>query len=86
MGPTPQSPTRAGVGHVWDDQVDQGEVVAVGRQTRVPPGWLADGVLAGHDTCCAPWGDRPARTAELTAHRSAEPGSEEPRVQLFLAA
>ena len=33
---------------------DTGHVVGVGRQTRIPPGWLADAVLAVHDTCTEP--------------------------------
>ncbi len=45
--------------------VDQGEVVGVGRQSRQAPGWLADAVLAVHDTCTAPLCDRPARGADL---------------------
>jgi hypothetical protein len=43
---------------------DQGRVVGVGRQSRVPPGWLRDATLALHDTCTAPGCDR----AALTAH------------------
>ena len=31
-----------------------GEVVGVGRRTRVPPGWLRDAVLARDATCTAP--------------------------------
>jgi hypothetical protein len=42
---------------------DQGRVVGVGRQSRVPPGWLRDATLALHDTCTAPGCDRPALTA-----------------------
>jgi hypothetical protein len=45
--------------------VDHGTVVGVGRQTRVPPGWLHDAAQAVHDTCTAPWCDRPARSCEL---------------------
>jgi hypothetical protein len=45
--------------------IDEGEVVGVGRQTRQPPGWLADVVAAVHDTCTEPLCQRPARTAEL---------------------
>jgi hypothetical protein len=45
--------------------IDQGEVVGVGRQTRVPPGWMADVVAAVHDTCTAPLCDRPARAGQL---------------------
>jgi hypothetical protein len=43
---------------------DQGRIVGVGRQSRVPPGWLRDATLALHDTCTAPGCDR----AALTAH------------------
>jgi hypothetical protein len=45
--------------------IDQGQVVGVGRQTRVPPGWLADVIAAVHDTCTEPLCDRPARQADL---------------------
>jgi hypothetical protein len=45
--------------------IDQGEVVGVGRQTRVPPGWMADIVAAVHDTCTEPLCDRPARAGQL---------------------
>jgi hypothetical protein len=45
--------------------IDQGEVVGVGRQTRVPPGWMADIVAAVHDTCTEPMCDRPARAGQL---------------------
>jgi hypothetical protein len=45
--------------------VDQGDVVGVGRQTRVPPGWLTDIIAAVHDTCTEPLCDRPARQADL---------------------
>jgi hypothetical protein len=45
--------------------IDQGEVVGVGRQTRQPPGWMADAILAVHDTCTGPLCDRPARGADL---------------------
>jgi hypothetical protein len=45
--------------------VDDGEVIGVGRTTRVPPGWLRDAVLSVHDTCTAPQCDRPARGADL---------------------
>jgi hypothetical protein len=45
--------------------VDQGEAVGVGRQTRVPPGWLADIIAAAHDTCTEPLCERPARQAHL---------------------
>jgi hypothetical protein len=45
--------------------VDHSTVVGVGRQTRVPPGWLTDAAQAVHDTCTAPWCDRPARSCEL---------------------
>jgi hypothetical protein len=42
----------------------QGRVVGVGRQSRVPPGWLRDATLALHDTCTAPGCER----AALAAH------------------
>ena len=45
--------------------VDDGEVVGVGRATRVPPGWLADAIHAVHDTCTGPLCDRPALAADL---------------------
>jgi hypothetical protein len=45
--------------------VDHGTVVGVGRQTRMPPGWLRDATVAVHDTCTAPLCDRPARSCDL---------------------
>jgi hypothetical protein len=45
--------------------VDHGTVVGVGRQTRMPPGWLRDATVAVHDTCTAPPCDRPARSCDL---------------------
>jgi hypothetical protein len=45
--------------------VDHGTVVGVGRQTRMPPGWLRDATTAVHDTCTAPLCDRPARSCDL---------------------
>jgi hypothetical protein len=45
--------------------VDDGQVLGVGRTTRIPPGWLRDATLAVHDTCTGPLCDRPARTADL---------------------
>jgi hypothetical protein len=45
--------------------LDQGEVIGVGRATRIPPGWLRDAALAVHDTCTGPLCDRPARGADL---------------------
>jgi hypothetical protein len=44
---------------------DRGRVVGVGRQTRIPPGWLRDAILALHDTCTAPGCDRAALSAEV---------------------
>jgi hypothetical protein len=43
---------------------DRGRIVGVGRQSRVPPGWLRDATLSLHDTCTAPGCDR----AALSAH------------------
>jgi hypothetical protein len=43
---------------------DRGRIVGVGRQSRVPPGWLRDATLALHDTCTAPGCER----AALAAH------------------
>jgi hypothetical protein len=45
--------------------VDHGTVVGVGRQTRMPPGWLRDATVAVHDTCTAPLCDRPARSCDV---------------------
>lgn len=45
--------------------IDQGEVVGVGRQTRLPPGWLGDITDAIHDVCTEPLCERPARCADL---------------------
>jgi hypothetical protein len=45
--------------------VDAGQVLGVGRATRVPPGWLRDATLAVHSTCTAPLCDRPALGADL---------------------
>jgi hypothetical protein len=45
--------------------VDHGQVLGVGRATRVPPGWLRDATLAVHDTCTGPLCDRPALSADL---------------------
>jgi hypothetical protein len=45
--------------------IDQGQVLGVGRTTRVPPGWLRDATLAVHDTCTGPLCDRPALGADL---------------------
>jgi hypothetical protein len=45
--------------------VDDGEVVGVGRATRVPPGWLTDAIHATHDTCTGPLCDRPALGADI---------------------
>lgn len=44
---------------------DTGSVVGVGRRHRVAPGWLADAVLALHDTCTAPGCLCAARGADL---------------------
>jgi hypothetical protein len=53
--------------------VDDGQVVGVGRATRIPPGRLRDIALAVHDTCTGPLCDRPARTAELDHARPWHP-------------
>jgi hypothetical protein len=45
--------------------VDHGQVLGVGRTSRVPPGWLRDATLAVHDTCTGPLCDRPALGADL---------------------
>jgi hypothetical protein len=44
---------------------DRGRIVGVGRQTRVPPGWLRDATLALHDTCTAPGCDRAALSSQV---------------------
>jgi hypothetical protein len=53
--------------------VDHGTVVGVGRQTRMPPGWLRDATTAVHDTCTAPLCDRPARSCDLDHARPWHP-------------
>jgi hypothetical protein len=45
--------------------VDDGEVLGVGRATRVAPGWLRDASLATHDTCTGPLCRRPALGSDL---------------------
>jgi hypothetical protein len=45
--------------------VDDGEVLGVGRATRVAPGWLRDASLATHDTCTGPLCRRPAVGSDL---------------------
>jgi hypothetical protein len=45
--------------------VDHGQVLGVGRASRVPPGWLRDATLAVHSTCTGPLCDRPALGADL---------------------
>ena len=44
---------------------DLGQVVGVGRRTRVPPDWLRDAVQSVHDTCTGPLCDRPALGADV---------------------
>ncbi len=44
---------------------DHGDVLGVGRQTRIPPGWLRDASQVLHSTCVQPGCRRPARTADL---------------------
>jgi hypothetical protein len=53
--------------------VDHGEILGVGRTTRMPPGWLRDLALAIHDTCTGPLCDRPALGAELDHARPWHP-------------
>ena len=53
--------------------IDQGQVVGVGRATRQPPGWMADIILAIHNTCTEPLCDRPARGADLDHARPWHP-------------
>jgi hypothetical protein len=53
--------------------VDDGQVLGVGRTTRVPPGWLRDATLAVHSTCTGPLCDRPALGAELDHARPWHP-------------
>jgi len=43
---------------------DTGQVVGVGRRSRIAPGWLADATLALHDTCSFPSCTRPARACD----------------------
>jgi hypothetical protein len=45
--------------------VDGGEVLGVGRATRIPPGWLRETTLAIHDTCTGPLCRRPANGSDL---------------------
>jgi hypothetical protein len=53
--------------------VDHGQVLGVGRTSRVPPGWLRDATLAVHDTCTGPLCDRPALGADLDHARPWHP-------------
>jgi hypothetical protein len=53
--------------------IDDGQVVGVGRTSRLPPGRLRDIALAVHDTCTAPLCNRPARSAELDHARPWHP-------------
>jgi hypothetical protein len=53
--------------------VNHGQVLGVGRTTRVPPGWLRDATLAVHSTCTAPLCDRPALGADLDHARPWHP-------------
>jgi hypothetical protein len=53
--------------------VDHGQVLGVGRATRVPPGWLRDATLAIHSTCSGPLCDRPALGADLDHARPWHP-------------
>jgi hypothetical protein len=45
--------------------VDGGEVLGVGRATRIPPGWLREATLAVHDTCTGPLCRQPANGSDL---------------------
>jgi hypothetical protein len=58
--------------------VDDGEVVGVGRATRIPPGWLSDAISAVHDTCTGPLCDRPALGADIDHARPWTPDGESP--------
>jgi hypothetical protein len=53
--------------------VDHGQVLGVGRASRVPPGWLRDATLAVHSTCTGPLCDRPALGADLDHARPWQP-------------
>jgi hypothetical protein len=53
--------------------VDHGQVLGVGRTSRVPPGWLRDATLAVHSTCTGPLCDRPALGADLDHARPWQP-------------
>jgi hypothetical protein len=53
--------------------VDHGQVLGVGRASRVPPGWLRDATLAVHSTCTGPLCDRPALGADLDHARPWHP-------------
>jgi hypothetical protein len=44
---------------------DRGRIVGVGRQSRVPPGWLRDATLSLHDTCTAPGCERAALSSQV---------------------
>jgi hypothetical protein len=55
--------------------VDDGEVIGVGRATRVAPGWLRDASLATHDTCTGPLCRRPAVGSDLDHARPWWPAS-----------
>ena len=59
--------------------LDDGEVVGVGRATRVPPGWLRDVVLALHDTCSAPGCDLAARVCDIDHARPWHPARPDDR-------
>ncbi len=64
---------------------DTGEVVGVGRRTRVPPGWLRDAILALHDTCTAPTCTTPALLCDLdhaTPWHPARPGDPQGRTDI----
>ncbi len=52
---------------------DTGRMLGVGRRTRIPPGWLADALLALHDTCSAPGCRVAARVCQLDHARPWHP-------------
>ncbi|MFA9444953.1 DUF222 domain-containing protein [Egicoccus sp. AB-alg6-2] len=56
---------------------DTGAVVGIGRKHRDPPGWLAEGLLALHDTCTEPGCTTASRSCQIDhaiAWHPARPG------------